>query len=171
MTVFFIELQQASRLRVWQVFHVLQKIYPASPRHSAECPLASLPRFARAGRHRARLFQGRQRFGFQIKFGPQAFVLSGMEPKIRQLIPACLFVARLWNPSRNRRPSQLEHYRRHRGTVPRTADGGKPWLSAGVIDGAQRKESAMIKYLAVVGTLAAFVSAPPWRNSLQLRDR
>jgi hypothetical protein len=30
-----------------------------------------------AGRHRACLFQGRQRFGFQIKFGPQVFVLSG----------------------------------------------------------------------------------------------
>jgi hypothetical protein len=55
-----------------------------------------------AGRHRARLFQGRQRFGFQIKFGPQVFVLSGHGAKIRQSIPACLFVARLWNPSGNR---------------------------------------------------------------------
>jgi hypothetical protein len=53
------------------------------------------------GRHRARLFQGRQRFGFQVKFGPQVFVLSGHGAKIRQLIPACLFAARLWNQSGN----------------------------------------------------------------------
>jgi hypothetical protein len=29
----------------------------------------------------------------------------------------------------------------------------------------------MIRYLAVIGTLAAFVSAPAMRNNLQLRDR
>jgi hypothetical protein len=47
MTVFFIEVQQSLQARVWQVFHASQKICPAAPRHCAECPLASLPHFAR----------------------------------------------------------------------------------------------------------------------------
>jgi len=40
------------------------------------------------------------------------------------------------------------------------ANGRKPWLSAGVIDGAQTKETPMLRYLAVFGALAAFAGAP-----------
>jgi hypothetical protein len=35
-----------------------------------------------------------------------------MEPKIRQIIQACLFGARLWNQSRNETAIAMEHYRR-----------------------------------------------------------
>jgi hypothetical protein len=49
----------------------------------------------------------------------------------------------------------------HGGRVRRSdGKGGKPGLPVGVIDGAQRKETPMIRHLAVIGTLAAFAGAP-----------
>jgi hypothetical protein len=52
----------------------------------------------RTRRQQARLFEGRQRFGVQIEFGPRDFVfLSHGGQKLRQPIANCLFGARLWN--------------------------------------------------------------------------
>ena len=91
----------------------------------------------------------RSSFGRGFLFG------RGMEPKIRQIIPACLFGARLWNQSGNETAIAT-------GTLPalsrRRPLNRRP--RKGVIDGAQRKECPMIRHLAVIGTLAAFAGAP-----------
>ena len=49
-------------------------------------------------------------------FGRGFLFDRGMEPKIRQIIQACLFGARLWNQSRNETAIAMEHYRRYRGS-------------------------------------------------------
>jgi hypothetical protein len=48
--------------------------------------------------HRARLFERRQRVGFQIGPGTRGFLfLNHGGPKLRQPIPVCLFGLRQWN--------------------------------------------------------------------------
>ena len=94
----------------------------------------------------------RSSFGRGFLFG------RGMEPKIRRIIPACLFGARLWNQSGDETAIAMEHY--DRGSGPLSRRRRKPWLSASIIGGAQRKECPMIRHLAVIGTLAAFAGAP-----------
>jgi hypothetical protein len=65
----------------------------------------------RPRQHRARLFQGRQRFGFQLKLGPQIFVRARHRAKIRRSIPACLSGVDSGTQAGTRRPSQLQPYR------------------------------------------------------------
>src|SRR6266853_2211513 len=103
----------------------------------------------------------RSSFGRGFLFG------RGMEPKIRRIIPACLFGARLWNQSGDETAIAMEHYGRYRGSGPLNRRRRKPWLSAGVIGGAQRKECPMIRHLAVIGTLAAFAGAQSSAPSAQ----
>jgi len=63
------------------------------------------------GRHRARLFQGRPRFGRQLKLGPQVFIRAGIEPKYVGRFRLVYRVLDSGTQAGTRRLSQLEYYR------------------------------------------------------------
>ena len=131
---------------------------PAALRRMPACFIATFRSgpggIVRACSSAASASASRSSFGRGFLFG------RGMEPKIRRIIPACLFGARLWNRSGDETAIAMEHYGRYRGSGPLSRRRRKPWLSASIIGGAQRKECPMIRHLAVIGTLAAFAGAP-----------
>src|SRR5258705_8924013 len=144
---------------VWQVFHASQKICPASPRHYAECPLASLPHFARDRAASCAPVPGPPVLRLPDQVWAAGFCFVGARSQNTSDNSGLSVRCSTLEPERTRRPSQLEDIgaieaaslnRRRRETL----------ASAGVIDGAQRKECPMIRYLAAIGTLAVFVSAP-----------
>jgi hypothetical protein len=132
----------------------------------------------RAGRHGARLFQGRQSFGFKIALGPWVFVLSGHGAENSQLIPPCLFGARLWNQSGNEMatatifPPRWSATRRNRGNEPKASPtAGNLGFARALLRGRKGRKVQCSDILPFSGPWQHLQPRLPWPNNPQLRDR
>ena len=132
----------------------------------------------RAGRHGARLFQGRQSFGFKIALGPWVFVLSGHGAENSQLIPPCLFGARLCNQNGNEMATatiftaEMERYATQSRQEPKVSPtAGNLGFPRTLLTGRKGRKIQCSDILPFSGPWQHLQPRLPWPNNPQLRDR